>query len=486
MRYLKQLGMIALLGIGLVGCEANKSLPSKGSVEQGDLSINPKSVVGYVGDVMPFYDDGVMNIFYLQDGRNTHLGYHPFALMTTTDFTNYTDYGVVIPYEDDIYSQDFALGTGSIIKDKNGLYHAFYTGHNDYKNSGLPYYEAISHATSTDKINWTKIPEDTFYGNNNDFRDPYVYLGEDGYYYMLVTTRKMNIGVIDQYRSADLKNWSYDEIFYINDSGTYNMECPTFIKYNGYYYLAFSEQGSHRVTRYRYKKNLTDEWITPTVDHFDDVGFYAGRIEATADKLYAFGWCATKTGEYDYGDFDWGGNLVVHELKQGSNGLLYPKMVSTIKEKINTEVSYNTTANSLNFTSSDKKAYMYEALSDNITRISMKFEANQMSGDFGLSFATIAENTLTNLVLSFDLTKKQVLFYNDAKSFNDYGKAQLCMDCNYQSVNSVDIIIDGQILTVYVNDSVALTTRMYYMPNSNFSIYSNNCSVNIGEVNFYE
>ncbi len=79
--------------------------------------------------------------FYLQDGRNTHLGFHPFALMTTSDLVHYKDYGVVIPYVDDVYSQDLALGTGSVIKDKDGIYHAFYTGWNGRENKGLPYVE---------------------------------------------------------------------------------------------------------------------------------------------------------------------------------------------------------------------------------------------------------------------------------------------------------------------------------------------------------
>ncbi len=82
---------------------------------------------------MPFYEDGEMNIFYLQDGRNTYLGYHPFCINDNKDFVNYKDYGEVIPYENDLYSQDMALGTSSVIKDKNGIYHCFYTGHNDYK-----------------------------------------------------------------------------------------------------------------------------------------------------------------------------------------------------------------------------------------------------------------------------------------------------------------------------------------------------------------
>ena len=478
----------------LFSCKETQ-LSAKGSIEQGNMCINPKSVVGYVGDVMPFFDNGEMNVFYLQDGRNTYLGFHPFALMTTTDMVNYHDYGEVIPYVNNIYDQDLALGTGSIIKDQNGLYHCFYTGHNSNKNTDLPYYEKIQHATSVDKINWTKIPEDGFYGNHNDFRDPYVYyVDEEQTYYMLVTTRVNNSGVIKQYRSKNLKIWTDCGVFFKNDSGSYNMECPSLIEFNGYYYLTYSEQGNHRVTHYRYKKNLSDPWIKPEVDYFDGEGFYAARVEKGWDKLYIFGWCGTKTGEWDFGGFDWGGNLVTHELVQKENGELTPKIVSQIDEKINNQVEYKFADGSkikdISFDETTKKAYMVEKLSDNITKINFKMNISSLSnnGDLGLSFNTISNNVLSNLLVSFDVNGNSLVFYNDAANFNDYGNAQIRVPYQYELNKDIDVtvLIDGQILSVYLDNTITLTTRMYDMPKANFSFYGNLTTAQIKEIKFYE
>ena len=479
----------------LISCKEGVELAAKGSINQENMCINPKSVVGYVGDVMPFFDNGEMNVFYLQDGRNTYLGFHPFALMTTTDMVNYHDYGEVIPYVNNIYDQDLALGTGSIIKDQNGLYHCFYTGHNSNKNTDLPHYEKIQHATSVDKINWTKIPEDGFYGGHNDFRDPYVYYVEEKQvYYMLVTTRVNNSGVIKQYRSKNLKIWTDCGVFFNNDSGSYNMECPAFIEYNGYYYLTYSEQGNHRVTHYRYKKNLNDPWIKPKIDYFDGEGFYAARPEKGWDKLYIFGWCGTKTGEWDFGGFDWGGNLVTHELVQKENGELTPKIVSQIDEKINNQVEYKyedgSKINDINFEQTAKKAYMVEKLSDNITKINFKINISNVSnkGDLGLSFNTISNNVLSNLLISFDVNNNSLVFYNNATNFNDYGNSQIKVPYEYELNKDIDvtILIDGQILTVYLDNSIALSTRMYDMPNANFSFYGNLVDASIKEIKFYE
>lgn len=490
MKRLKTAFFLALGSFALASCIAKQELPKKGSIVQNDIKFSPKSVVGYVGDPMPFYDDGIMNIFYLQDGRNTNLGFHPFALMTTTDYLNYTDYGEVIPFENDLDSPDFALGTGSVIKDKDGVYHCYYTGHNSRKNSVLPYFEKIQHATSSDKIHWTKHPDDGFYGGENDFRDPYVFLGDDDIYHMLITTRSQGGGVIKEYTSQNLSSWTYNDIFFRNDSGTYNMECPTFIKYNGYYYLSFSEQGNTRVTRYRYKKNLNDSWIKPENDYLDGEGFYAGRMEKDSSKLIMAGWCATRVGEYDTGALDWGGNLVVHELIQKDNGQLSVKLLDSVKNNLSHQVSYklkngNDLAN-MQFNKTDFNSYCVEKLSKNITRISFDIKADKLNGDLGLSFNTIADNEISNEVLLFNFDTGYMSFYANAKSIDQLGKIDVCVPVEYKDVNNVDIIIDGQIISAYINNDKALTTRFYDMPLNTFSFFNNKSEAKFDSIKFFE
>ncbi|MCI9182935.1 MAG: DUF4975 domain-containing protein [Acholeplasmatales bacterium] len=492
---LKRVLFMILFCLGLASCDfvVEPKGAEKNSVDQKGMQINPKSIVGYVGDVMPFYEDGEMNIFYLQDGRNTYLGYHPFALMTTKDFVNYKDYGEVIPYENDLYSQDMALGTGSVIKDKNGIYHCFYTGHNDYKNNGLPWFEKIQHATSLDKINWKKIEADGFYGGCNDFRDPYVYFEEkENTYYMLITTRVNDYGVIKQYKSKDLTKWTDNGIFFKNDAGSYNMECPTYLYYNGYYYLSYSEQGAHRVTHYRYKKNLADPWIKPEIDYFDGEGFYAGRMEKGFDKLYVFGWCGTKEGDWDNGAFNWAGNLVTHELVQQENGELKPKMVQEFKDTFHTKVDYKLknkeSLSAMTFDKSSSKAFAVEELAENITRFEFDAEIKELEGNFGLSFNTLTNHVLSELILSFDLKKNQISFHNQAKSFSDFGSAQIVVPYTFKTNTTihVDAIIDGQILTIYVQDEIALSTRMYAMPKTGFSFFGYKANISLKDVSFYE
>lgn len=481
-----------LLAVLLTGCSSGSSLPVKDSTLQGDISIYPEADVGYVGDPMPFFDNGKMNIFYLQDGRNTSGAYHPINLMQTENYYEYEEKGTVVPFSKSIFDPDYALGTGSVIKDKDGLYHFYYTGHNS-SSKEFPYNEKIQHATSSDLLSWTKHPEHGFYGTHDDFRDPYVlYMEEDNCYWMLVTTRRNNKGVLDLYKSTDLITWNYDSIFYENGNYSYNMECPTLIKYNSYWYLSFSEQGSERVTRYRYTDSLSNAWKVPTDDRIDDKGFYAGRLEKDDQgKMYAVGWCATKVGEIDQGDFDWGGNLVVHEIVQKSNGELGTKLIDGIKNKLSNKVGYKFVSNkkevsSLEMQSSNYASKAIEPIGSNKTRIEFKLRRKSDSGACGLTFGCTNDNTIGTICLEFNIESKFINFYNEVYNVGNKQSPQLSIPMENAFVYDVQIIIDNQILVVYVNNKSCLTTRIYDMRVGNFAFYVENSNVAFKEVNFYE
>ena len=48
------------------------------------------------------------------------------------------------------------------------------------------------------------------------------------------------------------------------------------------------------------------------------------------------------------------------------------------------------------------------------------------------------------------------------------------------------VVIDGEIITVFVDNKIALTTRMIAMVENNFSFYSNNCEALFSNIKFYE
>lgn len=494
----------ALLCSALIGCGGD--VPGAGSVCQGGKEVFPfssheDSLEILMGDVMPFYDDGVMNIYHLQQTRGSlSMYYHPISRLTTTDFVHYTDEGVAIYYEESVSSPDAALGTGSFIKDKSGNYHCFYTGHNEDPDSGLRYHEMVRHAVSYDgQQTWEKDEEFLLYGDSHNFRDPYVYYdGDDGKYYMLVTTEKDGCGVIERYSAdsldAEADEWTDDGVFFKNDIGTFIMECPSYIEYNGYHYLMFSEQGDNRVSHYRYQAEKDGGWIKPAQDYVDATGFYAGRLEKAEDKLYAFAWCAKLSGGSS-GSFDWGGNLVAHEIKQLSDGTLAAVMPENVRNAFKAQVEYKdihgNKIDGYTFkTEKTFKAYGAQKLSGKVTRIKFDITANAYSGDFGLSFGLDGgyDNRLGSCVVAFDVKNSTVSVYNDVSSIARYGSALASMPFVYHAGKTygVEIIIDGEVFSVYVDGIIAVTGRSEGLSGYNFAFYSNNMSGSIRGIKFYE
>ena len=499
--------LAAAVCLGATACAPS----GDGKIDQKGANVFPVSTIEdslavTMGDVMPFYDNGEMNIYHLRNSSGTNSRfYHPIARITTTDYIHYTDEGIALDFVEEVTSVDAALGTGSFIKDNNGVYHCFYTGHNDSGQSeGLKYNEVIRHAKSSDgQKTWVKDEDFNLYGWENDFRDPYVYYDSyDSCYYMLVTTRDYKDasgGVIKQYKANSLDaasdEWIDNGLFFVNDAGDFNMECPSFIEYNGFFYLAYSEQSdTNRVTHYRYKTSRDGEWKKFERDSIDNTGFYAGRLEKAGDKLYAFAWCARLAGGTS-GGFDWGGNLVTHELVQNAQtGELYAVMPENYKQFFSHEISYKTvdgqSISDFEFDGEKFVAHGMEKLSGNVVRISMTVQANGENGDFGLSFGLDGNynNRLGSAVIAFDLKNNSVTCYNGVSSILRYGAplAKVAFDFEKDKSYNADVIIDGEVITIYLNGEVALTARITDMKLANFAFYSNGAKAKMQDIKIYE
>lgn len=466
------------------------------SNQEGKM-VFPKGQVGSgcIGDPMPYYENGVMNIFYLEDARNYTGPFHPISLLRTTDFMTYEEYDRVIPFENDRSANDWALGTGSVIKGKDGTYHFWYTGHNSNSGHGNPYNEKIQHAISTDLINWTKL-NDGFYGDTNDFRDPHVVYMEDyDEYWMLITRYKNALGTLRKYVSKDLYNWEDAGDFYQNTvGGAYNMECPTLIRFKGYWYLSFSEQGYHRVTRYRYKKNLDDPWIVPEVDHFDDEGFYAGKITGDEDRLFLYGWCGTKRRSRDTGSLDWAGNLIGHELFQKENGELGVKPIKEIEEALATRYPHKSLTNkeiinSVIYKDTGFGSIAFEPFkSDRYARISFDYTQQSRSGSAGIALNVQGDSDAGTLVFELNAADQEIRFYNDVKSISNFGDVNYKIPFKFENNKKIhiDVYYDDQTTSVYVNGDVALTARTYALKDAPFALFAKDKRCTFENIEFYE
>ena len=199
----------------------------------------------YVGDTMPYYEDGTYYVYYLKEGGDSYN--HSIYLATTKDFVTYTEYDDPILESSRSGGQDGWIGTGSVVKVQD-TYYLFYTGH--ASSDTYEYMEKIMVAKGTspdkfEKVEGWEITPPSEIGQKRDFRDPQAYYdAESNTIVMTITASQGGIARILKYTvSADLKNAAYDGIIFTNKVDNFwNLECSDTFKLGDKYYLTYSAQ----------------------------------------------------------------------------------------------------------------------------------------------------------------------------------------------------------------------------------------------------
>lgn len=295
---------------------------------------------GWVGDVIPFADDTRAQLYYLHDARDARRPGMAWHCYETTDFATYTDQGVALPHGGGS-SPDLNVYTGSVIE-FDGVRHAFYTGFNEAcREPGRPARQLVMHATRrTEDRHWNKHPEHTFGAPEGyepvDFRDPFVFRPEpSGPWHLLVIARRdrgadRRRGVILEYVSDDLVSWTFRGEFWAPNRYM-AIECPEVFRFDGNWYLVYSEFSDRFATHYRIGPTAHGPWSAPATDTVDGRAFYAAKSLELGGRRYFAGWIPTRAGETDDGAWEWAGSLAVHEARTLSDGSLAFSMPPALK-----------------------------------------------------------------------------------------------------------------------------------------------------------
>ena len=295
---------------------------------------------GFVGDVIPFEHEGTAWLFYLLDERpdapplerSTGM---PWGAVTTTDFVDFEDRGVVLP-SGGPEASDFDCYTGSVVQDETGALHLFYTGHNPRitieADGGPKDAQVVCHATSDgDLTDWTKHPDWDFPAlagySPEDWRDPFVFRpAADRPWQMLLATRRRDdpyrrSGLVARLESDDLVTWRDAEPLW-EPHRFITQECPDVFQWGEWWYLVYSEFSDAFCTRYRIATSPDGPWLAPTDDTVDGRAFYAAKTVALGDDRFFVGWIATKDGRRDEGAWQWAGTMATLQAHQRPDGSL--------------------------------------------------------------------------------------------------------------------------------------------------------------------
>lgn len=469
-----------------------------------------KPYVGYVGDPMPFYDPVAQDfkILYLQEYRpNQEATYHPIWGLSTTDAASYTSLGELIP-TGTAAEADAALGTGSTIyNESENLYYTFYTGHTASR-------EVVMMATSSDFKKWTKsrtfyLQGDDYGYSAKDFRDPFIFRGDDGIYHMLVSTMQGTKGTLAEFISSDLKSWEHTGVFMTMMWDRF-YECPDVFKMGDWWYLVYSEKLA-AIRKVQYFKGRTLEelkaatandagiWPDGHEGFLDSRAFYAGKTASDGTNRYIWGWCPTREGNDNTNigaapnEPQWAGNLVAHRIIQHEDGTLTLGAVEGINQKYASDSTLKEMAESENGVSGSNGTYtltgdayvLFNRLNVH-NKISFTVKTSGDDDRFGFSFVrgTDSKKYYSVIVNPEGNGKRKLNFEEeggDGKGFIEGADGYL-FDKPADNIYNVTIYTDNSVCVVYINENVAYTNRIYGIQKNCWSINNYGGTIEVSDV----
>lgn len=432
-----------------------------------DYKLNYKPKDGFIGDPMPYYENGTFYIFYLKDQGNSYN--HSIFLIETKDFINYEDKGEVLRSSSNWNAQDNWIGTGSVCK-VDDTYYFFYTGHNERNEM----HERVMVATSkNDLYHFEKLDgiyiDPTTELSKVDFRDPDVTYDKENDNFILTVTTNANRGgtVLVKYTVAkDLKSYTFDKIIFTDEAGFWNLECSDTFKIGNYWYLSYSGQDDtlwYAKSRSQYTGYGSE--LYGEAKRIESKFFYAAKSVSDGTNTYFVGWARRRGQLKDDSKSSWAGNVAVSRVVQRSDGSIYLAKLEVLKKYY---------------------AYKLELDKDNV-----------LVNNETTSFENIYESFILEGDFTFDTFKEFGFVFGIGKAESEYGHIAITPDTKieYLLVNrkneesnltiSLDknknyhfsLVCEGSVIVLYIDDVCAFTCRYYGKIDTKFGFYSKENSV---------
>lgn len=256
------------------------------------------------------YFKGKYHVYYQYNFRDTTHRFKAWGHRTSSDLLTWSEEDIpLVPSE--WYDKDGCYSGGAFVKD-DCLY-LFYTGTVMEEDGSKSSYQCL--ATSTDGYHLVKqgpiLPHPE--GYTRHVRDPQVFQGTNGRYYMLLGAQTNDLrGTTLTYQSDDLHTWKLmGETVPSVSLDSYMWECPNLVRLDKYDYFIFSPQGLPKeAERFRnvfsttyYAGRFDEETgcftpFTPLEELDKGFDFYAPQVfKGPQDESIMFGWAGVPTPE---------------------------------------------------------------------------------------------------------------------------------------------------------------------------------------------
>ena len=434
----------------------------------------------YVGDTMPYYEDGTYYIYYLKEGGDSYN--HSIYLATTKDFVTYTEYDDPIVESSRSGGQDGWVGTGSVVKVKD-TYYFFYTGH--ASSDTYEYMEKVMVAQGSSPDRFEKVEEWAItppadLGQKRDFRDPQAYYDEEtGTIVMTVTASQGGIARILKYTlSADLKNVHYDGIIFTNTQGNFwNLECSDTFRIGDRYYITYSAQDD----TLWYAMSDTPYGPYGEAKRLDGDLFYAAKHVESPDGSYMVGWARRSESPSSTTDVSgWAGNLAVQQLKQKENGELALAPVEAVEAQYNKRRPLRIDKDAIEIQAGSRYSYTDVFTAYETFMLKGKFTYTG-SGSFGLAFDYNEQSDKTKIIALNPTEQKLRLLFNEGDTLITETAVSLEAGREY----SFTYIQEGSVGIFWLDNDASLTVRLYGVSGKAIRLFAENNTISFSSMREY-
>ncbi|WP_415297540.1 GH32 C-terminal domain-containing protein [Cellulosimicrobium sp. SJTW-1] len=434
----------------------------------------------WVGDVIPWQEDGVFHLFYLHETRRTPKDGMPWHRVVTDNLVDFRDAGEALA-SGGPSAPDFNVYTGSIVLDAEGTHHAFYTGQNPARvgADGRPL-QVVMHATSRDGMrSWQSRPEEMFGATpgyeTGDWRDPFVFWdAQGGLWRMLITARhdhgpERRRGVIAQCVSRDLTTWEAAAPFW--DPHRYVAhECPEVFQWGEWWYLVYSEFSDAFTTRYRMARSLEGPWLVPEHDTLDGRAYYAAKSAERDGRRFFFGWIASREGANDDGAWQWAGTMSVLEAEQREDGTLAFHPTRELRDTFAEPVDVVPAGTSL-VAPDGLASVLSPEDAPAAFRLTARFDVAQGTREVGLLLRASADGD-EGYMLRLEPHRQRLVLDRWPRRQTGTEQWQISGDVPFAvelerpcaldpGEHELEVIVDGDLCVATVDDATVLSTRLY-------------------------
>lgn len=417
----------------------------------------------YVGDPMPYYEDGVYYIYYLKEGGDSYN--HSLYLTTTEDFVTFEEVQEPILEASRGSEQDAWVGTGSVVK-VGEKYYLFYTGHND----GRDIHETIMVAEGTSPTSFEKkagweIQPPAELGQKNDFRDPQAYYDEATDTITLTVTAAQNdIGRVIKYTlKGDLSDPQYGGVIFTNPEeivgDVWNLECSDTFQIGDMWYLTFSAQdGVLWYTSADTRYGVYEAEPKPLDGHL----FYAAKSVTDGEDTYMVGWARRSESPSSTQDVKaWAGNLVAQKVVETEDGIVLAPLDVYLAADI------QRTLLSKSEVSPDAGEYVdsFTCQERYVVTGSFTFEG---TGDFGFAFDYNNRKDRYKLVSFSPEQQAMTLSFN----LGTTPITSVPVSLEAGTAYTFTYVQEGSVGILYLDGQAALTVRIYGVSGRAVKLYS--------------